>query len=189
MPEPALLHTWDKSITVNGNKAYIGNDSLTIIDRRSYHMVGGLGYFLRVRVLRSCSRVQGPRSCSKVRDLSYCLRVLGPRSCPKNQDMRSCFSVMPQKTTNESCVTLFLTNIIPNKACFEVQQGTSKDIVLTKRPWNFQKTSSIETVISHYHEPILWFFCSYFQSLQTTNMQYKNYSTLMDFSTPLSQIF
>lgn len=158
MPEPALLHTWDKSTTVNGNKAYIVNESLTIVDCRSYHMVGGLGCFPRVRVLRSCSRVQGPRSCSKVRDLSYCLRVLVPRSCPKNQTMGSCFSVMPQKTTNESCVTLFLTNIMPSKACFEVQQGTSKDIMLPKRPRDFQKTSIIETVISHYHEPILWFF-------------------------------
>ena len=46
MSQPVLPYTLDKnieSITVKGNKSSIGNDSLIIVSRRSYHTIGGLG--------------------------------------------------------------------------------------------------------------------------------------------------
>ena len=81
MPEPYLLYTSDKkikSITVNLNKACIGNDSLAIIGRSSYHMVGSLGSCLRVRGPVSCPRVLNPGSCPRFRGPGSCLRVRGP---------------------------------------------------------------------------------------------------------------
>ena len=71
MVEPALLYTLDKKtkpITVSGNKVCIGNNSLTIVGRWSFHTVGGLGSCLRVWGLGSSSRVQGPARGFRARD-------------------------------------------------------------------------------------------------------------------------
>ena len=110
MPEPALLYTLNnkiKSITVNENKACIGNDSLTIVGCRSYHMVGSLesclkvlGSYPMVRGLGSCLRVQDLGSCPKVLRLGSSSRIRGPGSCP----MVLCLESYPRVCDPRSCL-------------------------------------------------------------------------------------
>ena len=68
IPEPALLNILGKKIkliTVNENKVCIGNDNLSIVGHKSYHMVGSFESYPRFRSLGSCLRVRRPGSSQR----------------------------------------------------------------------------------------------------------------------------
>ena len=117
MPEPALLYTLNKKfklITVNGNKACIGNDNLKQL------LIAGPTIWQWPWVLPKGSRSgillkgAGSKVLSKGPGSRLLSKSPGPGVLPKEpgsgvlaEGLGSYFSSIPQKTTYESCVTLF----------------------------------------------------------------------------------
>ena len=73
------------------------------------------------------------------------------------------------------CDTFDLTNLIKASTYFKSSNQTSIDVILTNRPWSFQKSVEITTGFSDCQKMIMTFFRSYFSKLPPKTITYKSF--------------
>ena len=73
--------------------------------------------------------------------------------------------------------TFSLSNLVNSVTCVKLQNGTSIDVMLTKRPRGFHNASLIETGLSDCHKMIVSIFRAFFKRLSAKVIEYRNYRT------------
>ena len=70
------------------------------------------------------------------------------------------------------CDLFNLTNLVHSETCFMKNSKSIIDLILTNKPFHFQKTHFVETGLSDYHEMISIFFKACSSKLKTNVIFY-----------------
>ena len=73
------------------------------------------------------------------------------------------------------CDLFNLTNLVHSETCFMKNSKSIIDLILTNKPFHFQKTHFVETGLSDYHEMISTFFKACSSKLKTKVIFYRSY--------------